>query len=41
LTVPALAVLLFGSRVSALMYQVLWTRVLGWVFGVTALSTPD
>jgi len=33
--VPALAVLFFGSGVSALIYQVLWTRVLGWTFGVT------
>jgi spermidine synthase len=32
---PTLAVLFFGSGVSALIYQVLWTRVLGWVFGVT------
>jgi spermidine synthase len=30
-----LAVLFFGSGASALIYQVLWTRVLGWVFGVT------
>jgi len=33
--VPALAVLFFGSGISALVYQVLWTRVLGWTFGVT------
>jgi spermidine synthase len=33
--VPALALLFFGSGVSALIYQVLWTRVLGWTFGVT------
>ena len=33
--VPALALLFFGSGVSALVYQVLWTRVLGWTFGVT------
>jgi spermidine synthase len=33
--VPTLAVLFFGSGVSALIYQVLWTRVLGWTFGVT------
>jgi spermidine synthase len=33
--VPTLAILFFGSGVSALVYQVLWTRVLGWTFGVT------
>ncbi len=27
--------LFFGSGFSALVYQVLWTRVLGWMFGVT------
>ena len=27
--------LFFGSGFSALVYQVLWTRVLGWTFGVT------
>lgn len=35
---PTLAVLFFGSGVSALIYQVLWTRVLGWVFGVTVYA---
>ena len=30
--------LFFGSGVSALIYQVLWTRVLGWVFGVTVYA---
>ena len=38
LLLPALAVLFFGSGVSALIYQVLWTRVLGWVFGVTVYA---
>jgi len=33
--------LFFGSRVSALIYQVLWTRVLGWVFGVTVASATS
>jgi spermidine synthase len=33
--VPTLAILFFGSGFSALVYQVLWTRVLGWTFGVT------
>ncbi|HET6462324.1 MAG TPA: fused MFS/spermidine synthase, partial [Candidatus Krumholzibacteria bacterium] len=36
--VPALAILFFGSGVSALVYQVLWTRVLGWTFGVTVYA---
>jgi spermidine synthase len=31
----ALCVLLFCSGVSSLIYQVLWLRMLGWVFGVT------
>jgi spermidine synthase len=35
---PALAFLFFGSGVSALIYQVLWTRILGWVFGVTVYA---
>ena len=37
----ALAALFFCSGASALIYQVLWIRVLGWVFGVTvyAVST--
>lgn len=30
-----LAVFFFGSGLSALVYQVLWLRMLGWVFGVT------
>ena len=34
----ALVVLFFGSGVSALIYQVLWVRVLGWVFGVTVFA---
>jgi spermidine synthase len=38
LLLPTLAVLFFGSGVSALIYQVLWTRVLGWVFGVTVYA---
>jgi spermidine synthase len=33
-----LAILFFGSGASALIYQVLWTRVLGWVFGVTVYA---
>ena len=28
-------VLVIGSGASALVYQVLWLRMLGWVFGVT------
>ena len=35
---PTLAVLFFCSGVSALIYQVLWLRVLGWVFGVTVYA---
>jgi spermidine synthase len=31
----ALAIFFFCSGVSALIYQVLWLRMLGWVFGVT------
>jgi spermidine synthase len=31
----ALALFFFCSGLSALVYQVLWTRMLGWVFGVT------
>ena len=31
----ALAVFFFCSGLSALVYQVLWLRMLGWVFGVT------
>jgi hypothetical protein len=30
-----LAILFFCSGVCALIYQVLWLRMLGWVFGVT------
>jgi spermidine synthase len=33
--VVALALLFFCSGASALIYQVLWTRMFGWVFGVT------
>jgi spermidine synthase len=32
---PILAVLFFGSGVSALIYQLLWLRLLGLIFGVT------
>src|SRR3989441_13319641 len=35
---PALAVLFFCSGVSALIYQVLWLRLLGLIFGVTAYA---
>ena len=33
---PALSILFFCSGACALVYQVLWFRVFGWVFGVTA-----
>jgi spermidine synthase len=33
--VPALSLLFFGSGISALIYQVLWLRLLGLTFGVT------
>ena len=35
---PALCVLFFCSGVSALIYQVLWLRLLGLVFGVTTYA---
>jgi len=35
---PALAALFFGSGASALIYQVLWLRLLGLVFGVTVYA---
>jgi spermidine synthase len=38
LFLPALAALFFGSGVSALIYQVLWLRLLGLVFGVTVFA---
>lgn len=34
----ALAVLFFCSGTCALMYQVLWLRMLGWAFGVTVYA---
>lgn len=34
----ALSVLFFVSGLSALIYQVLWLRMLGWVFGVTVYA---
>ncbi len=34
----ALAIFFFCSGVSALVYQVLWLRMLGWVFGVTVYA---
>jgi spermidine synthase len=36
--VAALSLLLFCSGLSALVYQVLWLRMLGWVFGVTVYA---
>jgi len=36
--VPFLALLLFGSGFSALIYQVIWVRLLGLVFGVTVYA---
>ncbi len=36
-----LAVLFFLSGVSALIYQVLWLRMLGWVFGVTVYAASS
>ena len=33
-----LAIWFFGSGLSALVYQVLWVRMLGWVFGVTTYA---
>jgi spermidine synthase len=38
-TAPLLLALFFASGVSALVYQVLWQRQLGLVFGVTAYAT--
>ena len=35
---PALLILFFGSGVSALIYQVLWLRLMGLVFGVTTYA---
>ena len=34
----ALAILFFGSGVCALIYQLLWLRMMGWVFGVTVYA---
>ena len=34
----ALAILFFCSGACALVYQVLWLRTLGWVFGVTVYA---
>ena len=36
-----LSVLLFASGASALVYQVLWLRVLGWIFGVTVYAASS
>jgi len=36
-----LSTLLFFSGASALVYQVLWLRVLGWVFGVTVFAASS
>jgi len=36
-----LSVLLFCSGASALIYQVLWLRVLGWIFGVTVYAASS
>jgi spermidine synthase len=36
-----LSILLFLSGASALVYQVLWLRVLGWVFGVTVYAASS
>ena len=35
---PALSILFFCSGACALVYQVLWFRMFGWVFGVTAYA---
>jgi spermidine synthase len=35
---PALALLFFCSGTSALIYQLLWVRLFGWVFGVTTYA---
>src|ERR1700752_5142715 len=35
---PALATLFFGSGICALIYQVLWLRLLGLTFGVTTYA---
>jgi spermidine synthase len=36
-----LSILLFCSGASALVYQVLWLRVLGWIFGVTIYAATS
>src|SRR2546421_3361805 len=36
-----LSLLLFLSGASALIYQVLWLRVLGWIFGVTVYAASS
>src|SRR5207247_83711 len=36
-----LSLLLFFSGASALIYQVLWLRVLGWIFGVTVYAVSS
>ena len=36
--IPIIAVLFFGSGVSALIYQTLWLRMLALVFGVTVYA---
>ena len=38
LFIAALAILFFGSGVCALIYQLLWLRMMGWVFGVTVYA---
>jgi spermidine synthase len=38
LTLLALALLFFCSGLCGLIYQVLWLRMLGWVFGVTVYA---
>jgi hypothetical protein len=38
LFIVALAILFFGSGVCALIYQLLWLRMMGWVFGVTVYA---
>lgn len=39
--IATLAILFFLSGVSALIYQVLWLRMLGWVFGVTVYAASS
>src|SRR5437868_6476750 len=41
LLLATLSILLFCSGASALVYQVLWLRVLGWVFGVTVYAASS